>query len=221
MAHGQTAGTVVSPSSPTRWPAGLCRERPTVQILIDERQILDRVAALGRQIEDDFRGRPLTIVAVLTGSLVFLADLTRRITIPHRIALWQASSYRGLATRPEALRLNESFSPDVAGRDVLVLDDILDTGRTLSKVASRLVERGALSVRTAVLLRKLGRQEVAFEPDYCGFEIPDAFVVGYGLDFNDDYRHLPHIGVLDATDTQAPGRPTPSPAPTLSLPQPE
>jgi hypoxanthine phosphoribosyltransferase len=168
-----------------------------VQILIDEDRILRRVAALGQQIENDYRGRPLTIVAVLTGSLLFLADLTRRIRIPHRIALLQASSYRGSATRPDTLVLNESFAPDVAGRDVLLLDDILDTGRTLSAVVSRLADRGAASVKTAVLLRKQGRQEVEFEPDYCGFEIPDAFVVGYGLDFNDDHRHLTYIGVLD------------------------
>jgi hypoxanthine phosphoribosyltransferase len=168
-----------------------------VQILIDEDRILRRVAALGQQIENEYRGRPLTIVAVLTGSLLFLADLTRRIRIPHRIALLQASSYRGTATRPDTLVLNESFAPDVAGRDVLLLDDILDTGRTLSAVVNRLSDRGAASVKTAVLLRKLGRQEVEFEPDYCGFEIPDAFVVGYGLDYNDDHRHLTYIGILD------------------------
>jgi hypoxanthine phosphoribosyltransferase len=167
-----------------------------IESLINEAEIQQRVGVLGQQIEADYRRRPLTIVAVLTGSLVMLADLVRRIGIPHRIALVQASSYRGATTTATTLVINESFAPDVAGRDVLLLDDILDTGQTLSALIRHLEDRGARSVRTAVLLRKLGRQEVALEPDYCGFSIPNLFVVGYGLDYNDDYRHLPYVGVL-------------------------
>jgi hypoxanthine phosphoribosyltransferase len=167
-----------------------------VEILITAEAIQERVGEMGRCIEADYHGRPLTIVAVLTGSLVFLADLIRRIHVPHRIALVQASSYRGTATTPSTLVVNETFAPDVGARDVLLLDDILDSGRTLSALAAHMADRGAAGVRTAVLLRKLGRQEVEFEPDYVGFEIPDRFVVGYGLDFDDDYRHLPHIAVL-------------------------
>jgi hypoxanthine phosphoribosyltransferase len=167
-----------------------------VEILIPESEILARVAELGRQIEGDYHGKPLTIVAILTGSLILLADLIRRIGIPHRVALLQASSYKGATTTAGTLIINESFAPDVTGRDVLLLDDILDTGVTLGTLVQRMAERGALSVRTAVLLRKLGRQVIAIEPDYCGFTIPDKFVVGYGLDYDDDYRHLPYIGVL-------------------------
>jgi hypoxanthine phosphoribosyltransferase len=167
-----------------------------VETLISEAQIQERVHELGRQIEADYRGRPLTIVAVLTGSLIMLADLVRRIGIPHRIALVQASSYRGATTTATTLVINESFAPDVAGRDVLLLDDILDTGHTLRALHQHLQDRGARSVRIAVLLRKIGRQEVPVEPDYCGFTIPNVFVVGYGLDFNDDYRHLPYVGVV-------------------------
>ena len=168
-----------------------------MQVLITEEQIRDRVKVLGAQIEADYQGKPLTIVAVLTGSLIVLADLIRQIGLPLRVALLQASSYTGATTTAGALILNESFAPDVAGRDVLLLDDILDTGRTLATLVDRMRDRGARSVRTAVLLRKLGRQEVHLEPDYCGFTIPDAFVVGYGLDYDDDYRHLPYIGVLE------------------------
>jgi hypoxanthine phosphoribosyltransferase len=168
-----------------------------VNVLISEDQIRDRLKVLGAQIEADYLGKPLTIVAVLTGSLMVLADLIRQIGLPLRIALLQAGSYKGATTTAGALMINESFAPDVAGRDVLLLDDILDTGRTLSTLVGRMHDRGARSVRTAVLLRKLGRQEVPLEPDYCGFTIPDAFVVGYGLDYDDDYRHLPYIGVLD------------------------
>ena len=173
-------------------------DRGTVSVepLINESQLRDRLVDMGRQIENDYRGKPLTIVAVLTGSLIALADLVREIRIPLRIALVQASSYRGARTTATTLVLNEAFAPDVAGRDVLLLDDILDTGQTLSALAEHLRDRGAKSVRTAVLLRKIGRQVVPIEPDYCGFTIPDAFVVGYGLDFNDEYRHLPFVGVL-------------------------
>jgi hypoxanthine phosphoribosyltransferase len=167
-----------------------------VEILIREPEIHARVAEMGRQIEADYQGKPLTIVAILTGSLILLADLIRTIQIPLRVALIQASSYKGATTTAGALIINEAFAPDVAGRDVLLLDDILDTGHTLATLVHRMSDRGALSVRTAVLLRKLGRLQVHIEPDYCGFTIPDAFVVGYGLDYNDDYRHLPYVAVL-------------------------
>ncbi len=167
-----------------------------MRVLISEGEIRARVAALGKQIEADYAGKPLTIVAVLTGSLIFLADLIRQIGLPLRVALLQASSYKGATTRAGVLVINESFAPDVAGRDVLLLDDILDTGRTLSALVERMRMRGANGVKTCVLLRKLGRQEVPLEPDYCGFTIPDEFVVGYGLDHDDDYRHLPYVGVL-------------------------
>ena len=167
-----------------------------MRVLIPEAEIRARVEALGKQVEADYAGKPLTIVAILTGSLIFLADLIRQIGLPLRVALLQASSYKGATTRAGALVINESFAPDVAGRDVLLLDDILDTGHTLGTLVQRMKERGASSVKTAVLLRKIGRQEVAIEPDYCGFTIPDKFVVGYGLDYDDDYRHLPFVGVL-------------------------
>ncbi len=167
-----------------------------MEILITEAEIQERIRELGKQIEADYQGRPLTIVAILTGSLIVLADLIREIQLPLRVALLQASSYKGATTTAGALIINESFAPDVAGRDVLLLDDILDTGHTLGTLVHRMADRGALSVKTAVLLRKTGRQEVKIEPDYCGFEIPDAFVVGYGLDYDDDYRHLPYVAIL-------------------------
>jgi hypoxanthine phosphoribosyltransferase len=168
-----------------------------VKILISETEIRERVRLMGRQIDADYHDKPLTIVAVLTGSLIVLADLIRQIEVPHRIALVQASSYRGASTTATTLVINETLAPDVADRDVLLLDDILDTGQTLSALVRHLMDRGARSVRTAVLLRKIGRQEIPLEPDYCGFSIPNVFVVGYGLDFDDDYRHLPYVGVLE------------------------
>ena len=173
-----------------------------MDILIPAERIRERVAELARQVADDYRDRrPVTIVGVLTGSLMFLADLVRRLDLPLRIGFIQASSYRGAATSPGELRVEPNLLPDVKGHHVLLLDDILDTGQTLSYLVGHLHGVGVESVRVAVLLRKLGRQRVPFEPDYCGFEIPDAFVVGYGLDFNDEYRHLPYLAILSTEGT--------------------
>jgi hypoxanthine phosphoribosyltransferase len=167
-----------------------------MDVLITPEQIQKRIDALAGEIASTYNGQPVTIVGVLTGCLVFLADLIRRLDLPLKIALIQASSYRGLTTRPGELHVQDDLLPDVRGRHILLLDDILDTGQTLSHLVKHLLGLGAASVRVAVLLRKEGRQRVALEPDFCGFPIPDKFVVGYGLDFNDEYRHLPFIAVL-------------------------
>jgi hypoxanthine phosphoribosyltransferase len=167
-----------------------------VQVLIGADRIRERVAELARQIAADFAGRPVTVVGVLTGSLIFLADLVRGLDMPVKIGLIQASSYRGPSTTPGPLRVQPELVPDVRGRDVLLIDDILDTGRTLSHLVRHLRGLEVASLRIAVLLRKEGRQELPVNPDYCGFEIPNAFVVGYGLDFNDEFRHLPYIAIL-------------------------
>lgn len=167
-----------------------------MEILIPAERIQVRVNELARQIASDYHTRPITIVGVLTGSLIFLADLVRHLDLPLRIGLIQASSYRGTATTPGELRVHPELVPDVHGRHVLLLDDILDTGQTLANLSDHLRNLGVASLRVAVLLRKQGRQRVAFEPDYCGFDIPNAFVVGYGLDYNDEYRNLPYVAVL-------------------------
>ena len=167
-----------------------------IEVLISAERIQKRVDELGRQIAGDYKDRPLTIVAVLTGSLMFLADLMRRLDLPLRIALIQASSYRGDAKTPGALHVQSDLLPDLTGRHILILDDILDTGHTLAYLVRHMTSLNPPSLKTAVLLRKTGRQEEAIEPDYCGFPIPDEFVVGYGLDYNDEYRNLPFIGVL-------------------------
>lgn len=170
-----------------------------MKVLISADRIRERVDELGAEVAADYDGKALTVVGVLTGCLVFLADLIRRLNHPTHIGLLQASSYRGTATRPGELVVRDELLPDLAGQHVLLLDDILDTGRTITHLVDRLKAKGAASVRTCVLLRKVGRQEVPFDPDYVGFEIPDAFVIGYGLDFNDAYRHLPFIAELPAS----------------------
>jgi hypoxanthine phosphoribosyltransferase len=166
-----------------------------MDVLIAEDRIRRRVDEIASEINRDFAGKPFTVVGILTGSLVFLADLIRRIEHPHQIGLIQASSYRG-GTVSGTLVVNDALLPDVKGRHLLLLDDILDTGQTLVRLIEHLQHKGAASVRTCVLLRKVGRQTLPHDPDYTGFEIPNKFVIGYGLDFNDDYRHLPFIGVL-------------------------
>jgi hypoxanthine phosphoribosyltransferase len=169
-----------------------------MDILISAERIQKRIDELARQLAADLRNaRPLTIVGVLTGSLMFLADLVRRLDLPLRIGLIQASSYRGTATTPGELRIQPELQPDVRDRHVLLLDDILDTGQTLAHLTAHLRGLGAASIRVAVLLRKEHRLQIPVEVHYCGFDIPNLFVVGYGLDFNDEYRHLPYVAVLD------------------------
>ena len=171
-----------------------------MKTLLDETQIRDGVIALGRRIAEDYRGKPLTVLGVLTGSIILLSDLIRRIDIPLRVALVQASSYRGKAVRPGDLTIDAGMLPDIAGRDVLIVDDIFDTGRTLTRLIERVQAEKPNSVRSAVLLWKEGRAEVEYSPNYSCFTIPDVFVVGYGLDYNDEYRHLPYIAALDESD---------------------
>lgn len=166
-------------------------------VLIPEERIRERVDIVAKEIARAYAGQPLTIVGVLTGCLVFLADLIRRLDLPLRIALVQASSYRGHSTTAGDLHVQDELLPDLKGRDILLIDDILDTGKTMRHLVEQMRSLGVASVRTAVLLRKEGRQEVAIEPDFVGFVIPNEFVVGYGLDYGDLYRNLPFIGVLD------------------------
>jgi hypoxanthine phosphoribosyltransferase len=167
-----------------------------VEVLIPADRIRTRIDQMAGEIARAYDGRAVTVVGILTGCLVFMADVIRHIDLPLRVAFLTASSYRGEATTSGRLVIRDELLPDLAGRHVLLLDDILDTGKTLTRVVAHLLDRGAESVKVGVLLRKEGRQEVPFEPDFVGFAIPDKFVVGYGLDYNDEYRHLPFIGVL-------------------------
>jgi hypoxanthine phosphoribosyltransferase len=167
-----------------------------MRVLLTTEQIQHRLTELAWEIAPEYRDRPLTIVGVLTGSLMFLADLVRRLDIPLRIGLIQASSYRGASTTAGHLHIGIDILADVRDRHVLLLDDILDTGQTLKHLVQHLHEQGALTVKVGVLLRKHGRQLHPVRVDFVGFEIPDEFVVGYGLDYNDEYRQLPYVAVL-------------------------
>jgi len=171
-----------------------------VRRLIEAAEIQAKVAQLGGQIADDYRGRPLTVIGVLTGSVILVSDLIRCIDLPLRVSMIQAWSYRGKATAPGGISLDLSRLPDIRGRNVLVVDDILDTGHTLAAVIDHLRAAQACSVRGAVLLWKERRRETEWLPDYYGFKIPDVFVVGYGLDYNDEHRSLPYVAALEAGD---------------------
>ncbi|ADB16317.1 hypoxanthine phosphoribosyltransferase [Pirellula staleyi DSM 6068] len=171
-----------------------------MKILVSEAEIQASVEQLAQTIREREQGRPLTVIAIMTGSIVFLADLIRKLDMPLRVGVVQTSSYVG--TTRGKLRINSEMMPDIAGRDVLLIDDIFDTGHTLFEVIGMLDEFGPKSIRSAVLLKKKGRQEVKLEPDYVGFEIPDEFVVGYGLDYNDAYRNLPFLASLEPADIE-------------------
>src|SRR5262245_24591496 len=172
-----------------------------MRTLLSAEQIQSSIEELAAKIRNREAGRPLTVIAVMTGSIIFLADLIRKLDMPLRVGVIQAGSYSG--TERGALSVNADMLPEVAGRDVLVVDDIFDTGHTLLEVLAFLDELRPRSVRTAVLVLKRGKQLVELRPDYVGFEIPDVFVVGYGLDYNDAYRNLPFLAALEPEDIEA------------------
>jgi hypoxanthine phosphoribosyltransferase len=174
-----------------------------VKQLLSEAQLRAGVARLAAEIRQEYAGRSLTILGVLTGSLVVVADLIRELDLPLRLGVIQTRSYRGADTRPGQLEINCAMLPEIRGRDVLLVDDIFDTGRTLATLMAEMQKHEPNSLRSAVLLLKEGRQEVAMRPDYVGFAIPDAFVVGYGLDYQDAYRNLPYLAELEEDDLQA------------------
>jgi hypoxanthine phosphoribosyltransferase len=173
------------------------------EILVTETQISRRLKKLGKEISETYGEEEITVIAIINGALLFTADLLRLVTSPVRVDCIRVSSYRN-ETRPVTEpEIFSSLTIDVENRNVLLIDDILDTGRTLSMVYRLLKSRNPATLRTCVLLDKEGRREVKCDADFVGFKIPDRFVVGYGLDFAERYRNLPCIGVLK-TELQNP-----------------
>jgi len=167
------------------------------RVLVSAQQLQARVKELGRQITLDYRVKgDLTIVVIINGAIVFASDLIRCIDLPLRLDCMRVSSYRDETKPVSAPEILDTVRLDLAGRHVLLIDDIMDTGRTTENVSKILAGAGPASLRICVLLEKKGRREVGINPDYVGFQIPDEFVVGYGLDFAEQYRNLPMIGVL-------------------------
>jgi hypoxanthine phosphoribosyltransferase len=185
------------PAIPVRYNARVpARWRKEVErILITDAQLARRIRQMSRDIVRDFTGREMVVVSLLNGTVLFLADLVRNLSLPLRLDFIGVSSY-GLGTESGELVFTKELRLDVRGRDVLLVDDILDTGRTLDRVLAKLRALKPRRIKTCVLLNKAARRAEEIKADYIGFEIPDFFVVGYGLDFAERYRNLPFVGVL-------------------------
>ena len=167
------------------------------EILISSEQLQARVAELGKQISADYAGKDLLLVCILKGGVLFLADLMRQITIPHAINFMAVTSYgSGARESSGAVRILMDLETDIQGRDVLLVEDIIDSGHTLDYIVRVLCARNPASLRICALLDKIERREVSVNVDYVGFQIPNKYVFGYGLDLDEVYRNLPFIGVV-------------------------
>lgn len=175
---------------------GAAMQEDLERILFDEATILARLDQIAEQIVADYRDRELTVIAVLNGSLIFMADLLRRIPLPLKLDCLSVASYHGGTKSSGEVVFKQVMLPDVKGRHILILDDILDSGLTLNAIRRRLEEAEPRSVRICVLLEKQIERAAPVQADYVGFQIGNEFVVGYGLDYMERYRNLPCIGVL-------------------------
>lgn len=171
-------------------------EKGTVDTLIDKVRLRDKVAEMGARITAEFEDRRLTVIAVSNGAILFVADLIRNIDIPMQLDSITAYSYSGTKSAGD-VKIFSDLKLDIIGRNVLLVDDILDTGRTLTKIVEFLKTFNPTTVETCVLLDKPSRRVVDIKADYVGFEVPDVFVVGYGLDYNEYYRNLPYVAVIE------------------------
>jgi len=168
-----------------------------MKVLIDEQKIENRVAELSAQIAADYNDKNLVVIGILKGAVLFMADLIKKIDIPLSIDFMAVSSY-GKSTRSSGIvRILKDLDEEIEGKDVLIVEDIVDTGLTLKFLAENILSRNPKSLRVCCLLDKPSRRKVAVSVDYVGFEIPDEFVVGYGLDYDQKHRNMPFIGVID------------------------
>ncbi|MGV4327086.1 hypoxanthine phosphoribosyltransferase [Trueperella pyogenes] len=168
-----------------------------VKVVVTEEQINQRLAEMGKQISDDYRGDDsLLLVGVLRGAIMVMADLSRHISIPLHMDWMAVSSYGASTKTSGVVRILKDLDTELEGRSVLIVEDIIDSGLTLGWLLKNLESRGAKSVKIATLLRKPEAAKVDVDVEYVGFDIPNEFVVGYGLDYAEDYRHLPFVGVL-------------------------
>lgn len=173
------------------------------KILITEEQIIQRTREIARQVSADYEGKDLWLICVLKGGVTFLVDLMRQITIPHSVDFMATASYGASTESSGEVRILKDLDDPIEGRHILIVEDIIDSGRTIDYVTRILRERKPASLRICTLLNKADRREVDVPIDYIGFDIPNEFVVGYGMDFDQLYRNLPFIGVLksEAYDT--------------------
>jgi hypoxanthine phosphoribosyltransferase len=173
-------------------------ERGVESVLIEEDQLQARIAELGEEISNDYAGRDLLLLGVLKGAVFFMADLMRRLTVPCEIDFMAISSYGAATDSSGVVRILKDLDINIEGRHVLVVEDIIDSGLTLSYLMRNLEARNPESLEICALLTKPARREIDVDVRYTGFEIPNRFVIGYGLDFGERYRNLPYVGVLHA-----------------------
>lgn len=167
------------------------------KVLLTEKEIEETVSRMADEISRDYEGKNLLLLGILKGSVVFMGDLMKHLSIPTQIDFMRVSSYgHGTVSSGRVNIILDLLRNDLDSCDILVVEDIIDSGKTLSYLTQYLKNKGARSVKTCTMLDKPSRREVEFSPDYVGVEIPDEFVVGYGLDYNEDYRALPYIGIL-------------------------
>ena len=168
-----------------------------ITVLITEEEIDRRVRELAAQISKDYEGRKIRMVGILKGASCFMCELAKRITVPVSIDFMQVSSYGGATESTGTVRIRKDLDESIEGLDVIIVEDIVDSGRTLAFLGDFLKSKGAKSIRYCTLLDKPERRVVDLKADYAGFEIPDQFVVGYGMDYDQEYRNLPYIGVVE------------------------
>lgn len=166
------------------------------RILLTEEQLKARVTEVAKQVDGDYQGKHPLVVGILKGSIIFYADFIRCLSIPIELDFMAVSSYGAGTESSGKLKIKKDLDRDIAGRDVIIVEDIIDSGFTLSNLKRMLIERGAKTVKIVTLLDKFARRTVAIEPDYNCFAIEDEFVIGYGLDYDEHYRSLPYIGIL-------------------------
>ena len=171
-------------------------EQDVERVLFSEEELRARVAEIGARIDKDYAGKEPMLISVLRGSFIFMADLVRYITLPCKVDFMAVSSYGSGTSSSGQVKIVKDLSENIEGRDIIVVEDILDSGNTLSYLLKILQARRPASLRLCTLLDKPDRRVKPVEVDYCGFSIPDYFVVGYGLDYAEKYRNLPYIGVL-------------------------
>ncbi len=168
-----------------------------ISVLISEEEVGGRIKELAQQINEDYKGKTVHLVCILKGSIFFTCELAKRITLPVTIDFMSVSSYGGGTESSGTVKIRKDLDESIEGKDVIVIEDIIDSGRTLSNLLKVLKTRNPKSIRLCTLLDKPDRRVVDVNVDYTGFEIPDKFVVGYGLDYDQNYRNLPYIGVVE------------------------
>lgn len=172
----------------------------TIRVMISEQEVDAKIREIGKKISEDYAGKQVHLVGILKGSVFFVSELAKRITVPVTLDFMSVSSYGDGTSSSGVVRISKDLDESLEGKDVIVIEDIIDSGRTLAYLLDVLSKRNPNSMKLCTLLDKPDRREKEVEVDYVGFEIPDEFVVGYGLDYAQKYRNLPYIGIVEGVE---------------------